>query len=115
VLTIVLAATGVPSPRLVRIVSIALLVGALAAVPARVRFARTIHRMPQYGLLVDASRKMRNTRASMRAIRTDFKLPPTGNPEFLYKVLGGRIDRASPWIGVITADGRVVYERVAGS
>jgi hypothetical protein len=51
----------------------------------------------------------------MRAIRTDFKLPPTGNPEFLYKVLGGRIDRASPWIGVITADGRVVYERVAGS
>jgi hypothetical protein len=114
VLTIVLVATAVPSPRLARIVGIALLAGALATVPARVRFAATMHRMPQYRLLVDASRKIRNTRQSMRAIRTDFTLPPTSNPEFLYRVLGGRIDAASPWIGVITSDGRIVYQHVGG-
>jgi len=115
VLTIVLAATTVPSPRLARIVCMALLVGVLAAVPARVRFARTMHRMPQYGLLVEASRKIRSSRESMRAIRTDFALPPTSNPELLYRVLGGRIDRASPWTGIITSDGRIVYRHVEGS
>ena len=114
VLTVVLAATAVPPARFVRFVGIALLAGALAAVPARVRFAKTMHRMPEYRVLVEASRQIRGSRQSMRAIRTDFKLPPTSNPEFLYKVLGGRIDRASPWVGVITADGRVVYQHVEG-
>ena len=115
VLTIVLAATAVPSPRLARVVSMALLVGVLALVPARVHFAATIHRMPQYALLVDASRKIRNSRQPIRAIRTDFTLPQTSDPEFLYRVLGGRIDRASPWISIITSDGRIVYRHVGGS
>ena len=80
--------------------------------PARVRFGATMHKLPQYGVLVEGSRKIRSSRQSIRAIRTELKLPATSNPEFLYKVLGGRIDRASPWIGVITSDGRVVYQRV---
>lgn len=113
VLTILLGATAAPPPRLARVASMVLLVGAFALVPARVRFADTMHRMPQYGLLVDASRKIRSSGQPMRAIRTDFTLPQTSNPEFLYRILGGRIDRASLWIGVITSDGRVVYQQVA--
>jgi hypothetical protein len=115
VLTVVLAASALPPPRLAAVVGVALLIGTLALVPARMRFAATMHRMPQYGLLVEASRKITNLRQPMRAIRTDFTLPPTTDPEFLYRVLGGRIDRTSPWVGIITADGQVVYQHVAGS
>ena len=115
VLTVVLAATAAPSPRLARIVGVALLIGALALVPARVRRAATMHRMPQYGLLVAGARKIMSVGQPMRAVRTEMTLPRTSNPAFLYRVLGGRIDPTSPWIAVITSDGGVVYEHVGGS
>jgi hypothetical protein len=117
VLTIVLAVFALPerlSPRVVPLVGIALCVGALAMVPARVRLGATMHRMPQYGLLVEASRQIRNRHQPMRAIRTDFALPPTSSSEYLYRTLGGRIDRSSPWIAIITEDGEVMY-RYTGS
>lgn len=114
VLTVVLAATAIPSLRGARIVSIALFVGALALVPARAQHATTMHRMPQYGLLVDGARKIWRVGQPMRAVQTDITLPRTSNPEFLFRALGGQIDPASPWIGVITTDGDVVYEHVGG-
>ena len=79
------------------------------------RFAATMHRMPEYGRLVDASRKIKRLGQPIRAIRTEFALPPTSDPEFLFQVLGGRIDRAAPWIAVITSDGDVIYRQVGGS
>lgn len=114
VLTILLGATAMLSPRLARAVSLALFVGALAIVPARIRFAATMHRLPQYGVLVDASRQIVRLGRPVRAIHTEFSLPATSDPEFVYGILGGRIDRASPWIGVITPDGRVLYRHVGG-
>jgi hypothetical protein len=115
VLTCVLAVTAVPSPRVARVVGILLLAGALALVPGRIRHERVMNRMPEYGLLVDASRKIRSLGQPMRAIETDFKLPPTANPEFLFEVLGGRIDRNARWICLIRADGTLSYRQVAGS
>jgi hypothetical protein len=112
VLTIALVATALPSPRLTRLVGMALLVGALLLVPAKVRLAATMHRMPEYGVLVHAAQTIKNRRQPMRAIQTDLPLPRTSNAEFLYRILGGRIDRQSPWIGVITSDGRIVYRNV---
>jgi hypothetical protein len=112
VLTVVLAAAAVPPPRLARPVGIALLVGALALVPSRARHAETMHRMPQYGVLVDAARKMSRLRQPMRAVQTDLKLPPTSSPQILYRALGGRIDPTSPWIGVIMTDGSIDYQYV---
>ena len=50
----------------------------------------------------------------MRAIQTELKLPPTGDPEFLYAILGGRIDRTAPWVALITSSGDVVYRNVVG-
>ena len=67
------------------------------------------------GVLVEASREIVSLGRPMRAIQMDFSQPPTSDPEFVYKILGGHIDRASPWVVVITADGRVVYRRVEGS
>jgi hypothetical protein len=113
VLTVVLAPTAIPSPRVVRIAAAVMLLVSLAAVPARVRLAATIHRLPEYAVLVDASRTLKNRGHELRAIRTAFALPPTCDPEFLFAVLGGRIDRTSPWVGIIRADGHIDYERVA--
>jgi hypothetical protein len=114
VLTILLAITPPPSSRLAPAVALALLIGAVALVPARLRFAATMHRLPEYGALVEASRKMVNRGQPMREIVTEFALPKTSNPEYVYRILGGRIDRASPWIGVITPTGDVVYRKVEG-
>ena len=114
VLTCVLAVTAIPSPGVARVIAILLLAGALALVPGRIRHERVMGRMPEYGLLVDASRKIRSLGQPMRAIETDFKLPPTANPEFLFEVLGGRIDRHARWICLIRADGTLSYRQVAG-
>ena len=114
VLTIVLAVTPPPSHRLAPVVGIALLVGAVALVPARLRFAATMHRLPEYGVLVEASRKIASMGQPMREIVTEFALPKTSDPAYLYRILGGRIDPASPWIGVITPTGDVVYRKVEG-
>lgn len=114
VLTVVLAAIWMPSSRLVRLVGIVLFLGASALVPERISLAATMYRMPEYRVLVDASRKIRNRNQPMRQIRTDFPLPPTSDPEFLYRVLGGRIDRASPWVSIITSNGGVEYRHIGG-
>ncbi len=112
VLTTLLAATALPWPRLTPVIGIVLFVAALMLVPTRVRFAATMHRMPEYEALVDGSRKIARLKEPMRSIETDFSLPATSDPLFIYRILGGRIDPTSPWIGRITGDGNVVYRRV---
>jgi hypothetical protein len=115
VLTVVLALTAVPWAPVARGVSIALVVLALAVVPARVRYAMTMNQMPEYGAIVRASRVVARRGTPVRAIRTDFKLPPTNDPEFVYQIFGGQIDRASPWIAVITLNGDVLYQNMGVS
>ena len=106
VLTLTLSLTAVRPPWLARLVSIVALAGALAMVPARVRLASTLASMPQYGPLVDGSRALVQLQRPVRAVRTEFTLPATSDPEFIYRILGGRIDPASGVVGIITADGR---------
>jgi hypothetical protein len=113
VLTVTLVAAAVPSPRLSHAAGVAMLLLALAIVPARLRYERALPRLPEYELLVDASRKIRNMRQPMRAIETDFNLPPTGDPAYLFSLLGGQIDRHSRWVATIHADGRVDYRQIA--
>jgi hypothetical protein len=113
VVTMVLA-LALPSRFLVgRVIGIALLAGAAALVPSRLRFAATMHRIPQYGMLVRAAREIAHRQERMRAIREDFALPPTCDPVFLYTILGGRIDAAAPWEAVISADGQVTYRQAS--
>ena len=47
-------------------------------------------------------------------VRTTFGLPPTGDPEFIYRLLGGRIDRAAAWMAVIDENGDVTYGSADG-
>jgi hypothetical protein len=112
VLTFVLAVTAMPAARFARATAMVMLVAALAFVPIRVRNAATMFQMPQYRILVDASRKVRTFGQPMRQIRTDFALPPSSNAEFLFEVLGGTIDRRAPWVCVIRANGEVTFSQV---
>jgi hypothetical protein len=115
VLTVVLAVAAIPSKRVTQLIGIALVVGAVAIMPTRVRVAMTMNQMPEYGAIVKASRVLANRRTPVRAIRTDFPLAPTNDPEFVYHILGGTIDRSSPWVAVITLNGDVVYRREGAS
>jgi hypothetical protein len=112
VLMVVLALTAVGPPRLVEAVGVVLVVLALAIVPMRRAHAMTINQMPEYGAIVHASRVIANRGTSVRAIRTNFKLPPTNDPEFVYRILGGQIDRTSPWVATIEPSGEVAYQNV---
>lgn len=112
VLMVVLALTAVVPTRLIEKVGVLLTVLALAIVPMRRGHAMTINQMPEYGAIVHASRVIANRGISVRAIRTNFKLPPTNDPEFVYRILGGQIDRTSPWVALIEPSGEVAYQNV---
>lgn len=112
VLMVVLAATTLPPPRCARPAAVVLLVAALALAPGKIRFAATMHQMPEYRLLVDGSRRIMSTGQSIQAIETDFALSPTTDTSFLYTILGGQVDPESLWVALITADGRVVYRTI---
>jgi len=45
----------------------------------------------------------------MQSIRTDFELSPLSDPEFIFGILGGRLERSADWRAVIRADGGVSY------
>jgi hypothetical protein len=114
VLTVVLGLTAFGPASARKAVAIVCVVGAAAIVPPRVRFAGTMHRMPEYGALVRASRTMVQRRQPLRGIETEFALPPTSNSEFVYRILGGEFDDRSEWVGVISAQGNVTYRHMEG-
>ena len=110
VLSVLLGLTAMPSPRASQTVAVGLAILALAIAPSRVRFAATFPRMPEYGALVDGSRRLVERGFPVKAIRTEFQLPPTADREFLYRILGGRIDASSHVSAVIARDGQVTYQ-----
>ena len=104
---VALPATGVAG----RVVSIVLVAAAATLVPWRLGFATTMHRLPEYRVLVAGSREIAGRQEPMRAIRTEFTLPPSTDPEFLYRILGGRIETGAPVSATIRRDGSVVYDQ----
>lgn len=114
VLTVVLGTAAVIPRRAAHFAGIAFLAGALAIVPARARHAATLFRMPEYRALVAGSKEIIKRRQPMQSIRTEFDLHPTSDPEFIFRILGGRIDRRAPWRAVIFPDGRVEFLQLAG-
>ena len=111
VLSVLLGVTAFVPARFAHVTGIVLLVAALALVPARLRYAATLPRLPAYGILVDASRQIARLKQPMRSIRPQFNLPPSTDPEFMFRILGGRIDRHAEWRAVISPDGHVTYLR----
>jgi hypothetical protein len=112
VLTMCFAIALPAQSRAGRTLGIVAVAAAIAIVPARLRFAATMHRMPEYEVLVKASRDIVRLGQPMRAIRTTFPMPPTSDSEFIFKILGGRVQRGAPWHCIIRADGQVDYYRI---
>lgn len=112
ILTIVLGTAAVLPERVAQFAGIVFLAGALAMTPARAREATTLFRMPEYGALVAGSRQIARRGEPMQSIQPQFDLPPTSDPEFIFRILGGHIDRRAPWRAVIFLDGRVEYFRL---
>lgn len=115
VLTVVLAVTAGWTPAVSRGLGVALCAVALVLVPGRFVRSTTMNRMPQYAPLVKGSRLLAHRRMPLRAVRTTFGLPPTGDPEFIYRLLGGRIERTAAWMAVIDENGDVSYQEVGGA
>jgi hypothetical protein len=111
VITMLLGATVLLPAPAARAAAIALLAGAVAIVPARLRFAAGLPRLPSYAILVSGSRQIARLKQPMRSIEPQFALPPTTDPEFIFRILGGRIDRGAEWRALVAPDGRVSYAR----
>ena len=111
VLTLVLGLTSWPWPRLSSAAGALILAAAIIRVPGRLEFAATMHRMPEYGVLVDASRRVVAQHYPLRAVITDFPLQPTVDTAFIYRILGGRLSREATVIAVISRDGSVTYRK----
>jgi hypothetical protein len=115
VLTVVLAITSVIPQRATKaltVIGVVSFAGALALVPSRLSAASTMFRMPEYRALVAGSREIAKRKQPMRSIGLEFRLPPTSDPTFIYRILGGDIDRAAAWRAIILADGRVEFVQV---
>jgi hypothetical protein len=112
VIAIALAVAVPAHARVTDAVGLVLLLSIAATVPTRLRVAATLHRMPQYEALVRGSRRIASMRQPVRAVQTAFPLPPTSDPDFIYRILGGRIDRDAEWVAMIATDGQVSYRQI---
>jgi hypothetical protein len=111
VLTTLLGVTAIVPARFARVVGAVLLAAAFAIVPLRLRAAAALPRLPAYRVLVSASRQIVRLKQPMRAIEPQFALPPTTDPSFIFRILGGRIERQAEWRALVASDGRVTYAR----
>jgi hypothetical protein len=114
VLTVALAMTSLGPPGIRQVAAWSLVAVAVLAQPARLRHSETMHRMPEYRVIVRASRVMAARREPLRRIDAAF-LAPTSSSTFVYEILGGRLSPDSPWIAVVEPDGDVRYERADAS
>lgn len=88
-----------------------LCLGVMALVPDRFRHAQMGNRMPEYGTIVRASRVLAHRGQPLYAIETGFPLPPTADPDIVFRILGGQFDAHSPWTAIIARDGTITYRR----
>ena len=92
-----------------RVLGVALMAASATLVPWRLGFATTLQRLPEYRLLVAGSRALVARGEPVRTVRAEFTLPESTDPEFLYRILGGRIDARAALTAVIHRDGSVAY------
>ena len=87
-----------------------LLALALLVQKPRIDRAATLFRLPEYGALVRGAGTIAQRQEPMRRIDAPFVREAT-DPEFLFRVFGGRIDRQAPVAARISTGGEVSYVR----
>ncbi len=80
----------------------------VALVPTRLAHGHQFE-MPEYGVIVSASKTLRDLHRPLRAIRVSFPLPPNVNVGTPYFVMGGQFDPQGPLVATINRDGSITY------
>ena len=106
-LTFGMAIAAIPSRIAVTVIGGAALMLVAWRQPARIVDSQRFFKYPQYDPMVRGSRELASRTPVLRDIVTDFDVHPTMDRQFIYKILGGRIDPAALSTAVISRDGRV--------
>lgn len=96
--------TGRPALAVGAVVMVAI----AALVPTRLAHGHQFE-MPEYEVIVSASKTLRDLHRPLRAIRVSFPLPPNVNVGTLYFVMGGQFDPQDPLVATINRDGSITY------
>jgi hypothetical protein len=106
-LTFAMTIAAIPSKLVVKWLGILLLLLVASWQPARIDESERFFEYPQYDTMVRASREIFMRAPVVRDIRVNFEVHPTMDRQFIYKILGGRIDAAALYTAVVAADGSV--------
>jgi len=90
--------------------ALALLGLAVLVQKPRIESATQVFRMPEYGVLVRGSRAVAARGEPVRAIEVPF-LHPLSDPEYVFTLLGGRIQHDAPEVARLSENGDVTYVR----
>ena len=114
VLTLALAVTAIPRANVARAVSAALVVLTIYWQPGRFNESLEFFSYPQYRPLLIGSREAIRRAPVLRDLRVAFDVHETTDVQYLYRILGGHIERDGPFIAVIQPDGTVIFTPVQG-
>ena len=109
-LTFGMAIAAIPSRIAVTGIGAAALLFVAWRQPARIVDSQRFFRYPQYEPMVNGSREAAMRAPVLRDIVTSFEVHPTMDRQFVYKILGGRIDGAALSTAVINSDGSVTIK-----
>jgi hypothetical protein len=108
-ITIGFAIVALPWPRVLQVVSLLILAVVIVQQPSRVADSRNFFRYPQYRALLAGSRKAARQAPVLSRLRAGFEVHETTDVEYMYRILGGRLDTKKPGVGTIQPDGTVTF------
>jgi hypothetical protein len=109
-LTFGMAVAAVPSKAAVKWIGFAVLALMIWRQPARIEDSKRFFKYPQYETMLHASRQLIMQAPVVRDIKVTFDVHPTMDRQFIYKILGGRIDGSALYTAVVNSDGSVRLE-----
>ena len=106
-----MAIAAIPFRPVVHGIGIVLLAAILVLQPMRVDQSTAFFKYPQYRTMRIASYELAARHPVLRDIRVNFEgVHPTMDKYIIYRILGGRIDRAAPHQAYVNGDGSVRVE-----
>ena len=112
VVTAGLAVTALPRAEWVTRAGWVCLALAVAWQPARIEQSKGFFRYPEYRPLLDGSRTAFRRSPVLQDLRVAFEVHPTTDVQYLYRILGGRIDESGGYTAEIQRDGTVTFAPV---
>jgi hypothetical protein len=109
-LTFGMTLAAIPSKVAVKWIGFAVLAFVVWRQPLRIEDSKRFFKYPQYETMLRGSRQVIMQAPAVRDIRVTFEVHPTMDRQFIYKILGGRIDGSALYTAVINSDGSIRLE-----